>query len=256
MSTIDLLNVVVCDLLALSFLVICIWKGMARRYIYLNLHSASLLISSGVRFLVRSSYGFQSTKYFYTFYISDLVLTVLLYMVILSVFETILRDSALRNQARGAFFVCFAIVAAMSYFAISNSLSNHVQRYVIELQQNMYFTSVVMTALLCVALTHLRVADPQLRVIVFGLGVYGGLHAAGYAWQNMLPKDTFLASFAIISRILPIATDLRLALWCAALIRVPALSEVTAGAEEASGNIAGDEAHALRPVLARAGGRG
>src|SRR5258708_5831260 len=142
MSTIDLVNVVVCDLLALTFLVLSLWKGLARRYLYLNLYSATILISSTIRQVVLHSYGIRSTKYFFTYYVSDLILTVLLYMVILSVFELVLRDSAFRKQARVAFLACFPIVAMMSYVAISNSES---RRYIKELQQNMHFTSVALT---------------------------------------------------------------------------------------------------------------
>src|SRR5258708_28635580 len=148
MSVIDILNVVVCDGLALTFLVLSAWKGSTRRYLYLNLYSASMLASSAVRQVVLHSYGFRSKKYFYTYYVSDLILTILLYMVILSVFEIILRDSALRRRARMAFLSCFAIVATMSYFAISSSFSSlNYGGYIVELQQNMYFASVVLTVL-------------------------------------------------------------------------------------------------------------
>jgi len=248
MSVIDVLNVVVCDGLALTFLVLSALKGLTRRYLYLNAYGASMLASSAVRQVVLHSYGFQSKQYIYAYYVSDLILTVLLYMVILSVFEIILRDSALHGKARAAFLACFAIVAAMSYFAISSSLSNHFRRYIIELQQNMYFASVVLTVLLCIALAHLRVTDPQLRIIVFGLGAYAGLQAATYAFQNMLPPAIFKAWWGTMRYLFPLATEVRLALWCAALIRVPSLSQAPTRAEEI-------EAQVLEPALVHAGGR-
>jgi sorbitol-specific phosphotransferase system component IIC len=254
MSKIDLMNVIVCDGLALAFLALGVWKGLTRRYLYLNLYCVSLLACSAARQVVLHSYGLRSTKYFYTYFQSDLVLAVVRYLAILSVFEIILRDSALRDRARRAFLACFAIVAIMSYFAISNSISHIYGRYIIELQQNMYFASVVLTFLMCIALAHLRVADPQLRVLVFGLGVFGGIQAGGYALQNMLPKSIFDASWDVIRRVLPFATHIMLALWCAALIRVPAIGRVLARPEEFSEGITDHQGEMLEPVFARVGG--
>jgi len=221
-NLVDLAILFAADGLALAFVVICVWKSAFRRYLYLNLYSVSILACSAVRQVVLHAYGRLSTQYFFAYFLSDLLLAVALYMAILSVFDIILRESPLRNRAKAAFVSCFAIVAALSFFAISNSISHiYYRRFIIELQQNMYFASVVLTILLCITLAHLRVEDPQLRVLVYALGVFGGMQASGYALQNLLPKETSQASWVVIRRILPLATPILLALWCSALVRVP-----------------------------------
>jgi hypothetical protein len=252
---VDLAILFVGDSLALAFVAICVWKSVFRRYLYLNLYSTSLLACSAVRQLVLHAYGRSSPTYFFTYFLSDLLLAVALYMAILSVFDIILRDSPLRNKARTAFASCFAIVAAISYFAISNSISHIYSHYIIALQQNMYFASVVLTILLCITLAHLRVEDPQLRVLVYALGVFGGMQAGGYALQNLLPKESFDAWWVVIRRILPLSTHVLLALWCSALVRVPALSRVFAPSEGFSGTDTFHGGQALQPALVRAGGR-
>jgi sorbitol-specific phosphotransferase system component IIC len=256
----DLAILFVGDTLALAFLALSVWKSAFRRYLYLNLYSASILLSSGVRQAVLHSYGRRSPTYFYTYFLSDLLLAVALYAAILSIFDIILRDSPLRTKARAAFLACFGIVAVLSYFAISNSISHIYGRYIIELQQNMYFASVVLTVLLCVTLAYLRVTDPQLRVLVHALGVFAAIQAGGYALQNMLPKESFEAWWAVIRRVLPLATPIMLALWCSALVRVPVAAQIFAAEDESLGNVTfgegPDQSRDLEPVLVGSGGSG
>jgi sorbitol-specific phosphotransferase system component IIC len=221
-NSVDWANLFAADALAFAFVALNVWKCTFRRYLYLNLYATSMLLCSAVRQIILHAYGLRSPAYFFAYFLSDLLLTVALYLATLSVFDIILRGSPARNKARVAFVSCFAIIAMLSYFAISNSISYLYGRYILELERNMHFASVVLTVLMCIAMSESRVEDSQLRVLVFGLGVFGGIQAGGYALQNMLPKSSFDSSWDVVRRVLPFATHIMLALWCAALIRVPA----------------------------------
>jgi hypothetical protein len=228
---IDLTLTYTANAMTLAFIAISVWKRCLQRYLYLNIYCLGVLICSAFRQRVLYVYGFKSPEYFYTYFLTDLLLSVMFFMAILSVFDIMLRDSPIRTQARVAFVICFAVVATLSYFAISNSISQFYKHYIIEFQQNIKFTSVVLTTLMCIGLAHLRVKDPRLRVLVSGLGALAGMQAAFYALQGILQtnlsEQNYAAASEILRRIPPLACITMLGLWCSALVRVPELSEVS-----------------------------
>jgi hypothetical protein len=251
----DLVFLIGVETLALGFVVLGVLRGTFRRYLYLYLYTAGILACDAVRALALRNYGFGSNEYFFAYFGSDFCLVVLKYLAIISIFEIILRESPLRTQARLAFLFLFGLVAAMSYGFTSHLLISKetifLKRLTVELQQNMYFASVVLTALMCVTLAHLRLKEPQLRALVAGLGMSGALQASGWAVQNLVSKDHFNALWGVIRYIPPVATVTMLAVWCYALTSLP----VSAAAEA---DARGDQKEplVLSPVLARVGVRG
>ncbi len=207
--------------LALSIIAASVWQQCVRRYLYLNLYAIGLLVLDGVRYIFLQRYGFTSKQYFLAFYGTDVVLVVLLYLLILSIFDMVFRDSPLRAQIRGALFGFLGLVAGMSYVFISNSVSHFYSHLLVEFQQNMYFASVVLTVLLCVSLAHLRVEDPQLGMLIAGLGVLAATQGGTYALQNLLSKDLFLKLSEFTRRMPAVSTMVMLGLWCYALVKVP-----------------------------------
>jgi len=240
MSATDLAFVILGNGLALAFIALSVSKRVIGRHLLLSLYAMGLLLCDGVRWAFLRSYGFSSKPYYYVYYSSDLCLVVLRYLVILSVFDLILRNSLLRVQARRAFLGFFAIVAGMSYAVVSHNWSGPYSRLIFEFQQNLYFACVVLTVLLCVTLTQLRVTDPVLRTLVYGLGVSAALLASGNALQSVLADLTqrgtlnkaVLDSFAVvIGRMHALATVSMLALWCYALAHVKASMPITDSGE-------------------------
>jgi hypothetical protein len=196
-----------------------------------------LLLCDGVRFAFFKHYGLQSKSYFYAYYSSDLCLVVLRYLVLLSVFNLVLRNSPLWVQARRAFLGFFAVVAGMSYAMVSHNWSGPYSRLIFEFQQNLYFACVVLTVLLCATLAQLRVTDPVLRTIVYGLGVSAALLAGGNALGNVLSvlnlkavlsESLWQSCAVLLGRMNTIATLSMLSLWCYALTRIKAGEPATA----------------------------
>jgi hypothetical protein len=252
----DLAFLIVVETLALGFVVLGVLRGTFRRYLYLYLYTAGILACDAVRALALRSYGLRSNEYFFAYFGSDFCLVVLKYLAIISIFEIILRESPLRTQARLAFLVLFGLVAAMSYGFTSHLLISKetlfLKRLTVELQQNMYFASVVLTALMCLTLAHLRQNEPQLRALVSGLGMSGALQACGWAVQNLVSKDHFHALWGVIRYVPPAATMTMLAVWCYALTSLP-LSTADCG-DSLQGER--EESLVLSPVLTRAEVRG
>ena len=244
------------ETLALGFVVLGVLRGTFRRYLYLYLYTAGLLACDAIRAVALRGYGLRSNEYFFAYFGSDFCLVVLKYLAIISIFEVILRESPLRTQARLAFLFLFGLVAAMSYAFISHLVISKetlfFKRLTVELQQNMYFASVVLTALMCVTLAHLRLKEPQLRALVAGLGMSGALQASGWALQNLASKDHFHALWGVVRYIPPAATFTMLAIWCYALTSLPASAADEAEARQRER----EESLVLSPVLARVGVRG
>ena len=257
MSTVDLVLFVAVEALALTFIALSISKRSFRRYLYLNVYTAAMVGCDVGRTLSLRAFGLKSIEYFLAYYLTDFLLVVLLYMAILSVFDIVLQDSPFRAQARLAFIFFFAIVAGVSYAFVSNSRSlfNGRSILILEFQQNMYFASVVLTALMCISLVYLRVQDPQLRMVVGALGVMGALQAAQFAFSNLLPKEFFKPAWEVIKFVGPVATVTMLAMWCYALTRVKAAARVEAPAEKRLRDLPFAQALSFSQVMAKAEAR-
>lgn len=261
MSFLDRAFFIGCDALVVAFIGLSLYKGTFRRYLWLGLYASGILAGDQVRRFFLNGFGPRSTQYFYAYYGSDFVIVVLKYVAIISVFEIILRDSPFRKVARSAFLIFFGLVAAISYALISHSVAHFYSRLIIDFQQNMYFVSVLLTVLLCVTLGHLRVADPQLRILVYGLGASAALQTSNWALQRLLPEVAAKASWGVLQYVIPTATVAMLSLWCYALTRIPSMAEAVEQGEEPLRMPVHSEVAAraqnvmFAPVLAKAGAR-
>jgi hypothetical protein len=264
-SAIDLAFLVLGSCLALSFIAISVFKGVVGRHLTLNLYAAGLLLCDGGRVIILKHYGLSSKAYFYTYYSSDFCLVVLRYLVILSVFDLILRNSPLRIPARRGFLGFFAVVAGLSYAAVSHNWSSPYTALILEFQQNLYFACVVLTVLLCATLTQLRVSDPVLRTFVYGLGVSAALLAGGNAlghmlsaWnlQGALSKPVWESCDFVLGRMTMIASLSMLSLWCYALTGVRAGSPAAEAVSEIAEVVREGPAFALAHSFFRAEVRG
>jgi hypothetical protein len=213
------------DVLALAFLATSVAKGSFLRLAYLRVYIGCMVLADLVRFLCMRAYGFRSTEYYVTYFVADYFVVVFKYLAVMSLFEIVLEDSPLRDIARRGFFLLFALLAVLSSGLIPNSSPNMFS----EFQQNIYFAVVVLTAILCVTLAHLRVANPQLRMVVYGFGVSAAMQAIGWALKLLISQDLM----ALVARRLgQPATVIMLGLWCYALLRLPSVEQVS---EEAFG---------------------
>jgi len=227
------------ELLALAFLAIGVAKGSFRRLVYLRVYIACIVLSDVVRLLCMRAYGYLSTEFYVTYFVADYFVIVLKYLAVMSLFDLVLEASPLRDIARRAFFLLFAVLAVLSSGLLPHSSPNMFS----EFQQNIQFAVVVLTAMLCVTLAHLRVANPQLRMVVSGFGVSAAMQAIGYALQLLISQHLLTA---VTRRLGPLAIVIMLGLWCYALLRLPSVEQV---AEEAFGDRPTQEAPPLVAAL-------
>jgi hypothetical protein len=213
------------ELLALACIAVGVAKGSFRRHVYLQLYIACMVLGDLVKLLCMRTYGVHSTEYFLTYYLADYLVVALKYLAILSIFDLVLEDSPLRNIARRAFLLLFVILGVMSCGLVPTSSPN----LLVEFYQNIHFAAVVLAVMLCLTLAHLRVANPQLRMLIYGFGVSAALQSSGFALNNLISQDLLRE---VNRRLGPLAAVIMLGLWCFALLRVPSVEPVSEETDE------------------------
>lgn len=234
------------ELLAIVFLAIGVAKGSLRRLVYLQVYIGCIVLSDVVRMLCMRAYGYWSTQFYVTYFVAEYFVIVLKYLAVMSLFDLVLEDSPLRDIARRAFVLLFGVLAVLSSGLLPSSSPNMFS----EFQQNIQFAVVVLTAMLCLTMAHLRVANPQLRMVVSGFGVSAAMQAIGYALQLLISQRLLTQ---VTRRLGPLAIAIMLALWCYALLRLPSVEQVS---EEAFGDGPTHEASPLVGALVGLEARG
>jgi hypothetical protein len=169
--------------------VVCALRRKAfRRYIFLNLYMASEVIASAIRFEILQHYGFTSLTYAYFYYYSDALLTILLFLVLSSLYSEVFRELNAERYVQMGSVVLFAGTALFSFAVVEQSSAKILSHFVYEISQNLYFVGLVLTYILWAAILKLRETRTRLIQLVLSLGVYFSLYAANYALRNLYPS--------------------------------------------------------------------
>jgi hypothetical protein len=173
---------VVCSLARKSFL----------RYFFLNLY---LLLSTAVsigRFFILSSYGFNSDQYMSFYFYSDALLTLALFVALISLYSHVLGELRAGEYVKwGAVFLLLG-TAGFSYAVVAQSAGRLSTSFAYELSQNLYFVGLVLTYVLWGAVLKLRETRTRLVQIILALGLYFSAYAASYALMNFSGKYSLI----------------------------------------------------------------
>ena len=175
----------------------------------------SVLVSAG-RFVEFSRHGLTSSEYVYFYYYSDALLTVALYLALISLFVQVFKELSAEKYVIIGACLLLAGTSLFSYLVIQQSTGRLLSRFVVELSQNLYFVGLVLTYVLWGAILKLRETRAQLVQLVLSLGIYFSLFAANYAIRNLYPA----ASGISISLLQFLGCFLPLA-WAFAFWRIP-----------------------------------
>ena len=202
-------------LLEAAVVVCAIYKGVFRRYLCLNLYMLfSFLVSVG-RFQVLNLYGLQSPEYAYCYFYSDALLTIFLYLALITLYLHVFDEMNVDKYVRLAAVLLLAGTALFSYGVVQQSSHRIYSHFFFELSQNLYFVGLILTYVLWGAILKLRETRAQLIQLVLSLGIYFSAFAATYALRNMYPNLQFIwASIApILGCLLPLS-------WAYAFVRL------------------------------------
>jgi hypothetical protein len=190
------LAVVVCSITRKSFF----------KYFFLNLYMLLSVLASVGRWLVLRKFGYQSDQYMYIYYYTDALLTVSLYVLLISLYSRVFGELRFAKHMRLAAVVLLLGTAGFSYAVVAQSAQRLSSFFAYELSQNLYFVGIVLTYLLWGAVLKLRETRTRVVQIVLSLGLYFSAYAAIYALQNMAPKyDLVQYASSLIGCLLPLA---------------------------------------------------
>ena len=199
--------------LELAFVVCSIARKSFFTYFFLNLYMLLDVPAEIARCLVLAQYGQKSDQYMYTYYYTDTLLTVVLYVLLISLFSRVFGELRFAKHMRLAAVVLLLGTAGFSYAVVAQSGDRLVTCFAYELSQNLYFVGIILTYLLWGAILKLRETRTRLVQIVLSLGLYFSAYACTYALTNLRPEVSVVKySGPLLGCLLPLA-------WCITIMR-------------------------------------
>jgi hypothetical protein len=176
------------------FVVCALGRREFFRYLPLNLYILLCgLVNCGL-FICSRDFGVHSREYFYSYYSSDIVLAILMYIVIAELFSRIFEDTNFSRYVRGAAAILLVATALFAFISVHSSTGHALTtQFVIELEQDLNFVGVVLMYILWGAVIKLRERRVRIVQVVLALGVYFSALAGSYALRNLFPSLEFTA---------------------------------------------------------------
>lgn len=179
--------------LELAFVVCSIKRKSFIRYFFLNLYFLLVIVSSCVRHLTLVRFGLASDEYRYAYFYTDALLTLALYMALISLYAYVFGELRFSRYLRLTAVLLLLGTVLFSYAVVAQSSDRLSTTFALELSQNLYFIGLVLTYLLWGAVLRLRETRTRLVQFVLSLGLYFSAYAASYALGNMASKDSVVA---------------------------------------------------------------
>ena len=166
-------------------------KAFSQNFTIFLFVSASAVVGVA-RFILVQAAGFRSNSYFYFYYYSDALLTICLFIVLMSLFAEVFSELGAGRMVRVGALLLLGGTALISFHMVDSSSDRLTTRFAYELSQNLNFVGVVLTYLLWAAMVRLRENRTRLIQLVLALGVYLSAFAGSYALRTMRPDSLVL----------------------------------------------------------------
>ena len=205
-----------------------LWKRLRAVLTYLT---ALLLIDGAARSFVLYKYGFSSREYAYVFWITDVLLTLAAFLLLCSFFRrACLHEEKMWRFLRLALAIVFILVLGISSVSLAQNYSSLFGIFIVEFQQNLYFTCLVLTTLLFLLIQRLQSADDELTLLVVGMGIQFAGPTASLALLNLARGQEFARS--LVAYLGPLCTLGMLLTWFYAVALLPEAARIRARAGE------------------------
>jgi hypothetical protein len=182
--------------LELLFVVCSVQRKAFIRYFFLNLYFLLAIASSLARHFSLGWYGIRSEQYRYTYFYTDALLTVALYMAVISLYYYVFGELRFSRYLRLTAIILLLGTAFVSYAIVAQSTERLSTDFAYELSQNLYFVGLVLTYVLWGAVLKLRETRTRLVQFVLSLGLYFSAYAASYALGSMAQTYSIMAVVA------------------------------------------------------------
>jgi hypothetical protein len=228
-------------LLEVGLILLLAWRGQAKRLTSLCLYLVCLVGAEASRSNVLNTYGLASRQYFYCFYVTDFLLVLAFFLLVCAFFKrACIQEEKMWRFARLLLFFVFVLVAGVSSFSLFRNYSQLAGPFIVEFEQNLYFTCLVLNTLLYILMQQIESADDELSLLVCGAGIQLAGPAATMALVYLTPGQHY--SKWLLDHIMPLCTLGMLLTWAYAIVRPPqagtasARRKISAVAEAATSN--------------------
>ena len=191
------------------FVAVSVMRGWFLKYFFLNLYVILSMSADLLRLYVLKYWGLESPQYEYTYYYTDCLLTVALFVAVISLASRVFAELHFTRYVRFAAVLLLLGTAGFSYAVVAQSTERLATRFALELSQNLYFVGLVLTYLLWGAVLKLKETRTRLVQMVLSLGLYFSAYAGCYALVNLAPKYEVVQYLApVLGCFLPISWSL------------------------------------------------
>jgi hypothetical protein len=181
-------------LLQVLLLVVLAVRGHWRRLVGVSLYLVVFAsIDSVARPYTLIHYGLKSWEYYYVYWLTDVVLTVLAFALVCAFFRrACASDEKMWHNLRPLLAFVFLLLAAISYFMIASKFQHFYSDFIFQFSQNTYFACLVLTTLLYIMMQRSEVRDEELAMLVCGMGILFAAPTAALAGHELLPKSYYV----------------------------------------------------------------
>lgn len=178
-------------------------------YFFLNLYILLSVSADLSRQYILRVYGVNSSEYYYLYYYTDCLLTIALFVAMISLASRVFAELKLAKFVHVLAVLLLLGTAAFSYAVVAQSADRLGTIFAKELSQNLYFVGLVLTYLLWGAVLKLHETRTRLVQMVLSLGLYFSAYAGSYALGNLASKYEVVQYLApILGCFLPISWSL------------------------------------------------
>ena len=170
------------------FVVTSLVRGSFLKYFFLNLYVILSLSADLLRQYVLRNWGLDSAEYHYVYYYTDCLLTIALFVAVISLASRVFAELKLERYVRVIAVLLLLGTAGFSYAVVAQSTERLGTSFTTELSQNLYFVGLVLTYLLWAAVLKLHETRTRLVQMVLSLGLYFSAYAGSYALVNLASK--------------------------------------------------------------------
>jgi len=216
------------DAAAFALLAFFTYKGLWKRlpvptgYLF-----ALLLIDAFARRYVLYHYGIDSGEYRYFYWLTDVALALGAFLLICTFFHRACgRDERMWRFLRLFLVFVFLLVFGITLFSLSRNIERVYTRFIIDFQQNLYFTCLVLNTLLYIMMQQIESTDEELQMLVCGTGLQFAGPAANLALLFITHSQSYAISlYALVN---PLCTMGMLLTWFYAVVKMPKPAEARA----------------------------
>jgi len=192
--------------LELAFVVCSVARRSFVRYAFLNLYFLLEITSEVGRYFTLERFGQASNQYRFVYFYTDVLLTLALYVALVSLYTRIFGELEFGKYVRLTAVLLLVGTIVFSYAVVAQSSQRLATMFAYELSQNLYFVGLVLTYILWGAILKLRETRTRLVQFVLALGIYFSAYAASYALGNLASKYSVLQILGpVVSCLLPLA---------------------------------------------------